>query len=167
MAPYDRVLLTQKRVVVPKKLQNKAVTNAHRGHQSTAKTLGQLRQNWWLLLLRAIPGWCACSSFHLKAGVGLVVVCHIDWYKQFGWCYTKVWRVVWGGGMPLNSTYHRELQPTEKLCKLFNVTVITPHESWSDFSDQIMDIPYQIVFSDQIMHISYQIVSWYHLFLRG
>ena len=42
---YDRVLLTQKRVVVPKTLQNKAVTNAHGGHQRTAKTLCQLRQN--------------------------------------------------------------------------------------------------------------------------
>ena len=39
---YDRVLLTQKRVLVPKTLQNKAVTNAHGGNQSTTKTLGQL-----------------------------------------------------------------------------------------------------------------------------
>ena len=88
-------------------------------------------------------------------------------FKQFGWCYTKVWSVVWDGGMPLNSMYHRELQPTEKLGKLFTVTAITPHQSWSDFSDQIMDIPYQIAFSDQIMDISYQIILRYHLFLRG
>ena len=42
---YDRVLLTQKRVLVPKTLQNKAVTIANGGYKSTAKILGQLRQN--------------------------------------------------------------------------------------------------------------------------
>ena len=55
------------------------------------------------------------------------------------WCFLLLGRI------PLNSMYHRELQPTEKLGKLFNMTAITPHQSWSDFSDQIMDIPYDRV----------------------
>ena len=42
---YDRLLLTQKRELVPKTLQNKAVTIANGGYKSTAKILGQLRQN--------------------------------------------------------------------------------------------------------------------------
>ena len=48
---YDRVLLTQKRVLVPKTLQNKAVTIAHGGHQSTAPASGSHTRLVGMLIL--------------------------------------------------------------------------------------------------------------------
>ena len=64
------------------------------------------------------------------------------WNQELGWSEDVI----------LTGTIcNLELQVTEKLGKMFNVTAITPHQSWSDFLDQIMDIPYQIFF---------QIRSW-------
>ena len=76
------------------------------------------------------------SGSHTRL-VGMLI-----WNQELGWSEDVI----------LTGTIcNLELQVTEKLGKMFNVTAITPHQSWSDFLDQIMDIPYQIFF---------QIRSW-------